>query len=231
MVDPNGEEVWIYYGDNQKAEYKNGKLYNSDGGKYRGKDAFVDAVLSILNKINSTENGKEMIKSLVNSKDDFDFTNTSVKDGKGNVISKTAQFESYKNGGGEIHANFFMDKSVNEGQKVDTTAHELFHGYQSQRGEQPSVNKEVGAYLFGRSIAVSLGYPTSGFGSFSKEGKAYEKAMSGLMFESTRKFDLKLYNQALKNSRRERLPTLVDYIIDIKFFPIKIALPLKSFFH
>jgi RHS repeat-associated protein len=32
--DPNGEEIWIMYGDNQRIKYANGKLYNADGSKY-----------------------------------------------------------------------------------------------------------------------------------------------------------------------------------------------------
>jgi len=43
---------------------------------------------------------------------------------------------------------------MEEGQGVEAVAHELFHGYQSEKGEQGvTINREVGAYLFGKAVA------------------------------------------------------------------------------
>ena len=63
LIDPDGREIWINYGDGQKVRYENGKLYNEDGSKYNGKDVFVNAVIRNLNKINSTENGKSILNT------------------------------------------------------------------------------------------------------------------------------------------------------------------------
>jgi RHS repeat-associated protein len=50
FTDPNGEEIWIYYGEDQKnkVRYDNGKVYNADGSKYKGKDQFVNTVFKAL---------------------------------------------------------------------------------------------------------------------------------------------------------------------------------------
>lgn len=128
----------------------------------------------------------------------FNPQKTSANDSKGIDIKKALSFRWFKEGGGEIKAGALLNDYMQEGQKIESVAHELFHGYQSEKGERgATVNREVGAYLFGRAIATNLGYPTKGFGNFTKAGHAYDKAMSGLLLGNT--FNLNMYNTALQN--------------------------------
>ena len=51
LVDPDGREIWIIGDDGNKYQYKNGKLYNQDGSKYKGNDDYsykdADMVVTI----------------------------------------------------------------------------------------------------------------------------------------------------------------------------------------
>jgi|GEM_PF-137281 len=196
-IDPNGKEIWINYGDNQRARYDNGKLYNEDGSKYKGKDAFVNTVLKTLNNINDVKAGKTLLGSLSKSENDFTFTNTASSGGE-----RTLSFEAHKGGGGEIHAKA-LGLNTPDSQKAENASHELFHGYQWEHGETgATVNREVAAYLFGRAIGFQVGMKTLGWaempwGKNNAAGKAYEQAMSKLLFAN--KFDPKLYKQAVDN--------------------------------
>jgi RHS repeat-associated protein len=201
FIDPEGMDIWINYGDNQRARYENGKLYNEDGSKYKGKDAFVNTITKNLNKMNSTEIGKGVLSTLSGSKNDFSFVNETVKTADGQEI-QALSYSASENGGGTISAGFMMSslgkQSSQEGSNVENVAHELFHAYQGENGEKgASVNREVGAYLYGKAVSTSLGYGFSGFGNFSKEGQVYDKAMSGLLFSD--KYNQSLYNTAVNN--------------------------------
>ena len=201
FIDPEGLDIWINYGEGQRARYENGKLYNEDGSRYNGRDAFVSTVSKGLNKINSTEIGATILSTLSSSKNDFSFVNKTVKAENGKDI-QALSYSPNESGGGTISAGFLVSnlskRSSQEGSNVENIAHELFHAYQGENGEQgSSVNREVGAYLYGRAVSTSLGYGFSGFGSFSKEGQIYEKAMSTLMFSD--KFNPSLYKTAIDN--------------------------------
>jgi RHS repeat-associated protein len=215
FTDPNGEEIWIEYTDE---DGKKQKMLYAQEMAYKGDNAFVSTSINALNQMNSTKIGGEVLGELVGSKNQFNVTNTFTKDKEGNEVKDTPSFEKSINGGGEIHAGALMNKNIQEGQKLEATAHELFHGYQYEKGEGgTTVNREVGAYLFGRAVANQVGYGTSGFGNFSEEGSLYEKAMSTLLFVS-QKFDLKTYNQALNNFQKG---ATVNYRGDYNNFSIK----------
>jgi hypothetical protein len=66
-----------------------------------------------------------------------------------------------------------------------------------------SPSMELGAYLFGQSVFMTLGYGLSAFGNFSKEGMIYEKSMSGLMFSD--KFNQELYDTSLNTFKKGSL--------------------------
>jgi hypothetical protein len=198
FIDPDGQEIWITYGDNQRVRWDSGNMYNQDGSKYSGTDAFVSSVSLSLNKLNGDGNGKKMLTELTTSKNMFDFTNTYAKNSKGEEVTKALSFGAYEKGGGEIKAGALMNDFMQEGQKVEATAHELFHGYQGEKGEKgATVNREVEAYLFGRSVAANLGYPTTGWSNLTPAGQSYSDAMDGLFYGE--KFDAGHYQNAVTN--------------------------------
>jgi len=198
-VDPDGREVWINYGDNQRVRYDNGNLYNENGSKYKGKDNFVSSVFSTLNKINGVEIGKSMLGALSGSKNAFSFSNTASAGG-----DRTMSFGASANGGGTINAKVLSLSNISETQKSEALSHELFHGFQSENGESSAtVNKEVGAYLFGRAVGFQvamnegLPYGEMPWGKENKSGEAYSKAMNGLMYGNS--FNSNQYNSAVNN--------------------------------
>jgi RHS repeat-associated protein len=187
--DPNGKEIWIYYKD------KNGKEQKIDYNvnmKYKGSDKFVASVVTQLNKIAGTKQGESVIKNLDKSKNSFDFKNSQSAAG-----SNSFQFKPYESGGGEIKSAAILNPKINEGQKVENVAHELFHGYQKENNRNAATtNGEVEAYLFGKGVALSANYGISSFGTESKEGRVYDDAMSKMMYEG---FDKKSFKDAADN--------------------------------
>jgi uncharacterized protein RhaS with RHS repeats len=199
FIDPEGLDIWISYGGGQRARYENGKVFNEDGSKYKGKDSFVGTIVTNLNKMNSTEIGKSVLGSLSESKSDYSFVNSNPKTSDGKDVQGLS-FQASENGGGTIQAGFLMSnlskQTSQEGANIEGAAHELFHAYQSENGEKgATINKEVGAYLFGKAVSTTLGYGFSGFGNLSKKGQAYDKSMSDLMFSD--KFNQKLYDTSI----------------------------------
>ena len=190
FIDPNGEEIWIYYGDNNKVRYDNGKLYNSDGTAYKGNDNFVTTSVGYLNKMNSTVIGNTVIGNLVSSTNTFNFKNQfSVDKNTGAQITDQLSFTHTGNGGGDIKAGALMGNVANSDQKLSSTAHELFHGYQRENGENSDgINKEIGAYTFGESVRMQYEINTTGgnatlpiLGNNSSDGRSYDKAMNQLI--------------------------------------------------
>lgn len=201
FIDPEGMDIWINYGENQRVRYENGKLYNENGSKYKGKNTFVKTVSENLNKMNSTEIGNQVLSALSTSKNEFSFVNQSVKNSNGDEV-QALSYSATDKGGGIISAGLLMSnlgqQPSQEGSNIESISHELFHAYQGENGERgATINREVGAYLFGRGISTSLGYGSSGFGNFTKEGQTYEGAMSNLLFSD--KFNSSLYNTAINN--------------------------------
>ncbi|MBB3187862.1 RHS repeat-associated core domain-containing protein [Microbacter margulisiae] len=203
-VDPNGEEIWIYYHD---ADNNLQKIQYTQGMKYTGDNAFVSASINVLNQMNSTKNGELVLGTLVGSKNKFDFTNTFAKDRHGNDMKNVLSFEKSKNGGGEIHAGALMT-NIDEGEKLVSAAHESFHGYQYEMGQtmggsMATVNNEVGAYLFGRAVYYSYkiirgeGYANMPWGNGTELGKNYEDAMDALI--GSRNFNLTQYQAAINS--------------------------------
>jgi hypothetical protein len=114
--------------------------------------------------MNGTENGQTVLKALSSSGNHFTFSNTTSSAGE-----MSMSFSPGKDGGGTINAAALLNPDIQAGQKLESTAHELFHGFQYENGQRGAatngINNEVGAYLFGKSIALSAGYPISGFGN------------------------------------------------------------------
>ncbi|WP_349362223.1 M91 family zinc metallopeptidase [Flavobacterium tructae] len=159
--------------------------------KYDGKNKFISTSISNLNKMNSTTNGNKLLSSLMNSKNKFDFKNSYSKDSKGNDMKGAATFVANKDGGGTVNAAGLMESGIGESTQLETVAHELFHGFQSESGQgQPSIRNEVEAYLFGYSLAMQYSFDnnegfagSAGLGMDGPIGAAYEKSFNNLMNE------------------------------------------------
>lgn len=185
FIDPNGEEIWNHYedknGDKQKMLYTAGITYES-------KNQFVTNTVSSLNAMNEVEAGGEVLSTLIGSENTFDFTNTRSPNGedKNLQLDYKTNAEKYKNGGAQIHSGALMNPKLDNEQRAEGAAHELFHGYQRKMGENPAtVNGEVGAYLFGRGVAASSKYGSIGINGFGKQttaGQAYNSAMTNLLY-------------------------------------------------
>jgi RHS repeat-associated protein len=203
FIDPNGQEIWIYYND---ADGNQHKLQYTQGMKYKGDNAFVSASIASLNQMNSTKIGGQVLGELVGSENQFNFTNTFAKDKDGNEVKNALSFTKSENGGGEIHSGALMGDKMQKGQKLESTAHELFHGYQYEKGQtmdrsMATVNNEVGAYLFGRAVYYSY-YQDKGFGEMpwgngTQAGSSYQNAMSSLIWAPS--FNYSQYSTAVNN--------------------------------
>ena len=199
LVDINGDSIWINYGDNQRVLYQNGELLsqNSDGfSSYSGDDEFVNAVFETLNTIGSLEIGEEVLNTLSSSESSFSFVNKASSAG-----DKSLSFKANEdNQGGTFQTAALLNPEILDGQKIEGTAHELFHGFQQEKGQLTSengINSEVGAYLFARGVSFSLGFPSAQFGSNTAAGRIFDTAMSNLLFGD--QFDLRSYQDAVKN--------------------------------
>jgi Effector protein len=195
-VDPDGREVWISYGENQRAKYDNGKLYNEDGSKYKGKDSFVSNVSKYLNMMNKTEIGSSVLSSLSSSKNSFNFINQKPTSGATATFGPNSVINP---SGGTIKAGNLVGGRLDEMAKLDVVAHELFHAYQNENKEfGPSVNNEVGGYLFGAGVVADYqdGMRAGNFGTNSASGESYEKSMTSMLYGG---YNQKQYNNAIQN--------------------------------
>jgi len=199
LIDPNGLEIVITGEDGEKITYNQGMEYN-------GKDEFTNKTIKILNQMNSTEIGGQVLGELVGSENQFNITNTFAKDKDGNEVKNALSFAISENGGGEIHAGVLMGDNMQEGQKLESIAHELFHGYQYEKGQTlngslATVNNEVGAYLFGRAVYYSYnrdkGFATMPWGNGTQAGDSYENAMNSLIWAPS--FNYSQYSTAVNN--------------------------------
>ena len=184
FIDPNGQEIWIYYNDEDGNEQK---MQYEIGMQYEGTNKFLSSTISSLNAMGEVDAGNEVLSTLIDSDNLFDFTNTKSSGGERTFQLDYKSNEKYKDGGAQIHAAEFLNNSIDNSQKVESAAHELFHGYQREMGQKPgTVNGEVGAYLFGRGVAANSKYGSTGimlsFGNMSSEGSVYENAMLSMMY-------------------------------------------------
>lgn len=197
FVDPDGQEIWINYGDNQRAQYKDGKLYNDKGKEVKTDDKFANSVTGFLDKLNGTDLGKTVVGDLTSSENVYTYTNETVKDDNGKTVDGM-QFQANENNkGGTIKAGYLMT-DANDAKKLDGFSHELFHGFQQNNGQTKNdVGREVGANLFsqailnnvyGNDISKHLGMPT-------KNGQAFVDNFQKALYSPV--FDQKAYDKAV----------------------------------
>ena len=137
-MDPNGEEIWIIGEDGYRLKYVQGM-------KYDGQDKSISDKITILNRMNSTKNGKKLLGKLTSSNNSYDIADNVEND----YNTDNAHFNAndVKNGkaGGTI-----VTKGKND---LGTISHELFHAYQDDEGQGGrSIHNEVEAMLFQTSV-------------------------------------------------------------------------------
>jgi RHS repeat-associated protein len=193
----NGDSIWIHYGNNQRAYYENGTLYNSDGSEYDGDNEFVGTVLGFLDQINSVDDGGKLLSTLSGSENNFNFKNVKTKGGY-------MSFEQNDKGGGDFNVGNLSKAGTSNFKKLSSVAHELFHGYQYEKegyGYQYEVSDEVEAFVFGASIASKVtGQKPPNLGFMGKIGGIkYTRATSNLIYNG---FNLNNYYKALNNFQK-----------------------------
>ena len=200
FIDPDGREIWISYGDNQRVRYEGGGLYNQDGSRYKGNDKFVRSTSRLLGMMGKTKIGEAVLGELSSSTNSFTFINETPASGATAANINNSNTEAK---GSKIRAGGILSGKSDDMAKLSEVAHELFHAYQHEFNPEerggPSVNKEVGAYLFGS--AVQLGYSDGAgaldFGNASQNGKVYHNMMQNmLLIESS--FNPQTYSKAVQ---------------------------------
>lgn len=174
FIDPNGQEVWIYYQDDDDIERR--LLYTANM-EYQGSNSFVSNMVSNLNAVYAN-GGSNMLDFLIGSKNAYNVVNQVPGiDGAGGSFRRNME------GGGKIYAGK-IGTGFDYG-SVETTAHEFMHGAQHELGQGgPSIFNEVEAYVFGYGVAKNYaGKNGDVIGSMSSLGvgdtpasKAWENA-------------------------------------------------------
>jgi RHS repeat-associated protein len=173
LKDPNGLEIVITGEDGTQTTYTQGMEYN-------GKDEFTDKTIKTLNQMYSVKNGATVIDELVNSKNTYNITNEKSS------IDGTDSFTP-NNEGGKLKMNNKMD--------LLNLSHELFHGYQYEKGQGgASIFNEVEAYLYSSSINTQYGInnniPFSGhsfelpINEMNGTGLSYKNSIDNLLNDS-----------------------------------------------
>ena len=131
------------YGDNQRAQYKDGKLYDEKGKEVKTDDKFANAVVGFLGLMSGSDAGKAVVNDLVYSENVYSYANETVKDKDGNVMP-AMQFQANENNKGGTFKVGFLMSNANEAKKLDGFSHETFHEFQQNNGETKNdVGREV----------------------------------------------------------------------------------------
>lgn len=217
FFDPNGEEIWIYYQDEDNKEKK--MLY-STGMKYDGNNEFLSKSISYLNTLNEN-GGEKVLGELIKSSNKFNIKNLTVKDDKGQTLD-AMRFDENAEGGGDILAGVIMNPKISEYSNVESMSHELFHGIQYESGQGgASIFNEVEAYVYSGIVttnwAINNDYygsmSSNGLGTNSATGKAYQQAFNGLLSS----FSKQGFIDAVKNFKAGSEKTLLVYTRTILF--------------
>ncbi len=186
FVDPNGEEIWIYYNDEKGKEQRMKYTANMS---YKGKNEFISKSVSYLNAI-SENGGSKMLGELIGSSNSFNFKNELPTDRKGNVQPDALIFNESESGGGNIYAGALMSDKRSEYSNIESVSHELFHGLQSEKGQGgASIFNEVEANVYSGIISTNwmnkTGYvgalSINGLGNETEAGKLYQQSFNNLL--------------------------------------------------
>jgi len=213
--DPNGEEIWIHYededGNEQKVEYIQGQSY----ADYGIENSFLKASITSLNYINENEAGSAVVGNLSSSANIYSFKNELPTTKSGEPVSDGLRYLPNEDGaGGTIQAGLLT--SLSKGKQVSSTAHELFHGYQDENNlftkeGGNTINFEVEANVFGYAMEYSYGLKHNDFPAVAEAlgigasgdndaGSIYSTNMINLMTGST--FDRNSFVRSINNFKR-----------------------------
>jgi RHS repeat-associated protein len=178
-IDPDGKIIKIIVGRNEDETpteiltYKGGKLYNSNGTVYTGKNAFALKTLKTINKLSKINDDyvKKVVNTLETSTQEH-FIEKAHPDGKSGTMTNEPtghqKAQAGKPTGSHIILNY-DEKSVLD--KIDDspetiTAHEFSHAYDFNQGKNKGHNndaatakspKEIRAVNFENRVRNALG--------------------------------------------------------------------------
>ncbi len=177
FIDPDGKKIVITHRD-QKGKvismtiYKGGKLFNTDGSEYKGKDAYVLKVASYLDKLKDTdERVKQVVGDLDVSSKRHEITNVDpnppTKAPANGAYNRRDLEEGKETGGSVTKIDFDKDNKTADASDEEKLAHELKHGWNKDNGinhaqDKPSGNgktslEEVDAVNFGNIVREKEG--------------------------------------------------------------------------
>jgi len=144
LLDPDGEEIWIYYGEERKnkIQYKNGKLYDEEGNEVDVENDFVNQVVDAIDELKETDTGEWLTDELQNSDKKHDIYKTD----EGSYITAKDGLASYGLEEGGSGSSIYW----NSGEKGSFIGlgHEMAHGWDMQNGQFDWMNgiwlKDVG---------------------------------------------------------------------------------------
>ena len=152
LVDPDGREIWIALETpcpflKQFVQYKNGKLYERNGGEYRGNNSFAMKTKNDLITLSESNKLKKRISTLENSERKHTIENTYNKNGGNYNEANAKDLKNNKPTDSKTYYN--PDKqTTNRGDKRDPKnglAHELLsHGYDADQGTYDNKKTENG---------------------------------------------------------------------------------------
>jgi RHS repeat-associated protein len=222
FVDPTGMVIEICNGSGDE---RNCVTYEA-GMEYEGDDQFISQAVGVLNNINSVEHGASVLENLISSENFFNFENVASERG-----DKTFQFVPNEEGGGTIRAASLLNSELGGFSRIESAAHELFHGYQHENGGIQGVNSEVGAYLYGRGVAATFNDGmTPGFqGNIDNPaaGDSYSSAINNLLFGGS--FIPASYSTAIQNFKQGSGVNATG-LYGSKVYPVSSNPPIRQFF-
>ena len=119
-----------------------------------------------------------MLNALAGSVHDYNIFNNYSYSTDVSKVQDRIQFEPYSQGGGEVNMALIMTGKFNDYQRIETIAHELYHGLQAEMGQGgASVFNEVTAYVYGLKVAENwknspvglIEDSWNGYGQFTNE--------------------------------------------------------------
>ncbi|MCR5193604.1 MAG: hypothetical protein K6D59_09900 [Bacteroidales bacterium] len=193
LVDPDGKEIWIVGSDGLLYRYEKGKLYNENGGKYSGNDAFANKVsfdLSNLKKLGIKKEIRKMEKSKLM---------ITIREGKDNEqcsLDEDGEHNPKIGSGSVITYNTTKTETI-DGKRppIFGLAHELSHAYDAMNGM--TCDKEVPVFKPGSHVSnheISYGEIRAvKFENRVRPGNNQRRTYDG--------YDLTPYNVVVKNRK------------------------------
>jgi len=146
FIDPDGREVWVIYEDENKKrqnlQYKDGKLYDTKGNLYEGKNETALTMLETLNNIKNTKDGDGFVSKVITTLEKSDKKHYIEKGERNNNYAFPRSLDENVNANngektGSQTVTTLQDGRTVEGEKSTKEAdlgHELRHAYDRDQG-------------------------------------------------------------------------------------------------